>query len=337
VSSLYNWRDWRLLLGLLLSAVCLWLALRRVPLSEMGRVFERANTGWLLAALLVQIIAVAARAWRWVVILRGAARFSDSFWAQSIGYLFTNIFPLRLGEMARIVVLAERSQLPVMRVAASAMVERLLDVATIVVALLLVLPWMEVPPLVARAGLFFGAICLMAFAALLLAVRYAETSTRLIGAILARLKLPAPRVTGWWQELLVGLAPMSTFRAGLSALLWSALTWIPSIAMYFSVIRAFEPRGTWLEATFTVVALSFAVTVPSSPGFIGVFQLAGQQALVLPFGSKYTAASALTITLTAHLIYYLLTTALGVAGLARVGASLAQLGRKLSPTRRPEG
>ena len=80
--------------------------------------------------------------------------------------------------------------------------------------------------------------------------------------------------------------------------------------MYWCIIRSFQADGAFLEATFMVVALSFAVAVPSSPGFIGIFQLVGQQALVLPFGAKYDESQALAITVTAHLTYYLLTTAL---------------------------
>ena len=78
------------------------------------------------------------------------------------------------------------------------------------------------------------------------------------------------------------------------------------------------------------VALSLAVTVPSSPGFIGIFQLVGQQALVSPFGNKYDASSALAIALTAHLTYYLVTTLLGVGGLWRLGESFASLARSVS-------
>ena len=78
------------------------------------------------------------------------------------------------------------------------------------------------------------------------------------------------------------------------------------------------------------VALALAVTVPSSPGFIGVFQLVGQQALVLPFGGKYDASSALAIALTSNLTYYLVTTLLGVGGLWHSGESFVSLGRGLS-------
>ena len=68
-----------------------------------------------------------------------------------------------------------------------------------------------------------------------------------------------------------------------------------------------------------VVALSLAVSVPSSPGFVGVFQLVGKQALVLPFGAKYDMATALAITLGLHVVYYLVTTILGLIGLMKLG------------------
>jgi hypothetical protein len=79
------------------------------------------------------------------VILSKEHNFSDSFWSQSIGYLFTNVFPLHLGEPARVFVMSSRCSMPIAQVAASALVERLLDVVVILVALLLVLPWMHVP------------------------------------------------------------------------------------------------------------------------------------------------------------------------------------------------
>jgi hypothetical protein len=100
--------------------------------------------------------------------------------------------------------------------------------------------------------------------------------------------------------------------------------------MYWCVILCFQPRATIVEAAFLVVALSFAVAVPSTPGFIGVFQLIGQQALVIPFGDKYTAGSALCIALTAHLTYYLFSTALGVIGLWQLGGLFPGLSRAIS-------
>jgi uncharacterized membrane protein YbhN (UPF0104 family) len=118
-----------------------------------------------------------------------------------------------------------------------------------------------------------------------------------------------------WHEVVSGLLPLTHWQKALPACGWSLTCWALSIAMFWCVIRALHADGTFVEATFMVVALSFAVAVPFSPGFIGIFQLVGQQALVLPFGAKYDASTALAITITTHLTYYLLTTGLGIVGL----------------------
>jgi uncharacterized membrane protein YbhN (UPF0104 family) len=124
-----------------------------------------------------------------------------------------------------------------------------------------------------------------------------------------------------WREIVRGLLPLTHWQKAIPICGWSLACWLLSIAVFWCVIRALQADGTFLEATFMLVALSFAVAVPSSPGFIGIFQLVGQQALVLPFGAKYDASTALAITITAHLTYYLLTTGLGMLGLWQLGES----------------
>jgi uncharacterized protein (TIRG00374 family) len=319
---------WRFWLGSFVSLLCLWLALRKVPLGELMRLLTEAELFWLGLALIIQLFAVVARAWRWTALLEVTNKLGDSIWAQGVGYLFTNIFPLRLGEPARVIVMSERCALPVARVAATAIVERMLDVATIIFALVLVLPLMKVPPLVAKAGLFFGTVILIAFLILLLAVRFSDATENVLLSLCRRLRfISADLISARWRELVEGFAAMTRGLTAARAALGSLITWALSIATYFCVIRAFQPDGSWLEAIFMIVALSLAVAVPSSPGFVGVFQFAGQQALVLPFGSKYTSAVALTIAIAGHLTYYLLTTSIGVIGLWRLGTSLTRIGR----------
>lgn len=326
-----SWRSRQFWIGIIVSAACLWLALRDVPLANFQGALARATYWWLLPACAVQLIAIVARAQRWVILLAVQGRLADSFWAEGIGYLFTNIFPLRLGEPARIAVMSERCNLPFMQVAGSAIVERLLDVATIVVTLALVLPWMRVPEMVIRAGASFGALIILLVLAMLLLARFTSRVERVLTLAGSRVRfLPTDRLAERWRELVSGLITLSRWQVALPALGYSAVTWLFSIAMYWCVLRAFQPHSTLVEAAFMVVALAFAVSLPSSPGFIGVFQLVGQQALVIPFGSKYDAATALAVVLSAYLVYYLLTTALGIIGLLRLRQSFVKLGRALS-------
>ncbi len=331
-------RSFRFWIGIAISGLCLWLAFRSVPLNEFAASLSKADLIWLAPSVLVQLAAVLPRAKRWAVILRKKGIVWDAYWAHSVGFLFTNVLPLRMGEPARILVLAEKAQIPILQVAASVLVERILDVATVILGLVLVLPFMQVPEIVTQAGLSFGAIILLAMIVLVFVVRFRQLSERWLMAILNRLRfLPAQLILRLWKELVEGLAPILNWRTGLEAFLWSILGWIGSIGIYWFAMRAYEPNPGLVESVFVVVALALAITIPSSPGFIGVFQYAGLQALVLPFHGKYSESLALAIVITAYLVYYVITTLLGVIGLWRAGESFGTLVGRLTKLRSTEG
>jgi len=323
-------RSWRFWLGIVISGLCLWLALKDVPLGTLKGVLATARYAWLVPAVAVQLLAVLARALRWQEILSRRGILRETFWGHCVGFLFTNLLPFRAGDPARAAVVADKTGIPFLQVGGSVVVERVIDVATVLLALVLLLPWMQVPPLVRQAGILFGVVVIVALGGLWMMVRFREPAMARVRAILGRARrLPAERLLGWSDQLLDGFAPLTRPLVALRVLVWSVLSWTLSIAIYWCVLHAFQPDASWVEAGFMVVSLSLAITVPSSPGFIGVFQYVGQQALVLPFGAKYDAGTALAATLTAHLVYYLITTALGIVGLWRFGESLSGLGRRI--------
>ncbi|MCL5958011.1 MAG: flippase-like domain-containing protein [Chloroflexi bacterium] len=321
----------RLLAGLAIGLLAIWVAVHNVPIDELAIPVSKARFIWLVPAVGLQLLSIVARSWRWVVLLGKEERLAESFWAQGVGYLFTNVFPLRMGEPARVIAMSEGCGIPVVQVAASAIVERLLDVTTILLILALILPWMQVPATVVGVGLSLGVIVLLVPLMLLLALRFSQLGEKLLQSFCEYIKLlPARATISRWRELVAGLALLTHWRIAVRAIVWSLISWALSIGLYLCVLKAFRDDSVVVEAAFMVVALSLSVTVPSSPGFVGIFQLVGQQALVLPFGGKYDAASALAIALTAHVIYYLLTTALGVIGLWKMGRSFTNLRRVIT-------
>ncbi len=312
-------------LGLLLSAVCLWLAFRQVPFRALGETLSGATYGWLVPAIGLHLLAVWARAARWQALLDARGILADAFWAQGVGFLFTNAFPLRMGEPARVVTLAGRCRLPILRVATSAVVERALDVGTILGILALVLPWMHVPPLVLRASQTFAALLLVAVGLMAILLHMRERAEAVLRRLLGRLRLPADGLMQRWRELLEGLQALLHRGVALRGLGWSLAVWALYVGFYWCVLRGFRTDPTLVEAGFMVVALALAISVPSSPGFVGVYQLAGQQALSLPFGDRYDPGIALAITLVSHVAYFLLTSLLGAIGLARMGVTFGDL------------
>lgn len=321
----------RFWIGILISAACLWLAFRRVPLADFSDALGRANFLWLIPAITAQFFAVLGRAKRWAVLLPdqpGMVR--QTFWAHSVGFLFTNVLPFRMGEPARILMLSGRTGVPVIQAAGTALVERILDLALVIILFVAVLPFVNVPPAVTRAGITFGLVTLAALITLVVIVRMRAFSERLLAWVLSHLRfLPGPAIQERWSELVEGLAPLVRLKSGLSVAAWTVISWFFSVLIYIFVMMAFRPDVRLVEALFVIVALALAITIPSSPGFIGVYQYAGQQALVLPFAGRYTESEALAIIMTVYLVYYVFTTALGMVALWKLGETFGGLWRRV--------
>lgn len=313
------------LVGVLISAFCLWLAFRSVPLDDLAEALGRANYWWLAPAAVAQILAVLTRAKRWQVLLLDRASYGDLFWAQAIGFLGTNVLPLRAGEAARIVVAGQLSGLPLAQVGASAILERVLDVLTVLLIIVSLLGVVRVPATAQTAALVVGAAAIVAIVGVLGLLLLGERSTAIVAAVVGRLPIGdrwRSLVVARWRELIDGFAVMRRPSRIASAALWSAATWACSIGTCWAVVEGVKPGASFVEPAFAIAAISLGLTIPSSPGFVGVFQYVGQQALVTPFPDRYNASEALSIALLTHMVYYVLTTGLGAVGLARLGMSL---------------
>jgi glycosyltransferase 2 family protein len=322
--------------GLTITVVCVWLAFRKVPFTELTNIVSDGNFYWLIPAVIAQLLAILVRSQRWVILLDGKASLETSFWSQGIGYLFTNLFPFRLGEVARVLVMSEKCKLPIVQVAGTAIVERLLDVGTMILALVLVLPWMQVPIAIKNSGQIFGTLVILGMLVIIFLARFKETSFSLIDRVCIKFPfLPKTIIRVRWEELLEGLTPLLRGVVSIRVVGLSIVSWLFSGFVFFCAIKAFQPMGNFVEAVFMMASLSFAVIVPSSPGFIGVFQYIGQQALVIPFGVKYSSSNALAIALMAHFIYYIFSTLIGIIGLWRVGQSFAGIKQLLSRKNTP--
>ena len=117
-------KDWiNLFFGLTITALCLWLAFRKVPFTELTHVLSSGYYYWLIPAVVAQFLAIPVRSQRCDLLLDLKDWLADSFWAQGVGYLFTNLFPFRLSKIARVLVMTEKCKLPVAEVAGSAIVE----------------------------------------------------------------------------------------------------------------------------------------------------------------------------------------------------------------------
>lgn len=315
----------RVLAGVTVSLICLLLACRNVPLDELSEILRRGNYLWLCAALLVQVMGLLGRTRRWQMLLPQAS-FSELFWAHAIGSLATNIFPLRAGEAARVLVINQRSKVPFVHVAASVGIERVLDVLSVLTILACLLRFVAVPTAVSTVGLVLAAVLGISILSLVTLLCRHGSVAALAGRLLQH---RPPHLNDFTQrrlrELVDGLRILRKPSIALAVVGWSIFIWAASIATAWGVIEAVAPGASLVEPAYFIAVVSLGISIPSSPGFVGVFHFIGQQALAQPFPERYSSSSALGVALLAHSIYYVPTSGLGALGLLRLGLSVRQL------------
>ncbi|MCC7370133.1 MAG: flippase-like domain-containing protein [Chloroflexi bacterium] len=323
-------------LGFVVSAICLWLAIRNAPISELSAAATQVNWAWVAVAGLTVAISLWARGCRWKVLLGGRGTSMEYFWAQSIGSLLTNVFPLRAGEAGRVVIVSRQVGIPLVQVGASLVLERAVDLAVILTLMTVLLLVMDVPWQVTATGLALGAAMAVAWIGVVVLLIFGGRLTGLVESIADRLPGRFQQLAlDSWSHLLVALDPLRDVRVVGQIVLWSVLIWAMGVGGFWAAIEAVVPGAGPIEPAFALVAVALGVALPSSPGFIGVFHLIGQQALAAPFPERYNDTQAVLIAILNHAAYYLTSTLLGVIGLARLGISLGAV-RHAAPTAEAE-
>lgn len=117
------------LIGLALTVVFLWLALRAVDPALLLQDLQHVNYVWLLPSALCTLAGYVLRTARWRVILSGAARapFATLFSVLMMGFATNNLLPGRLGELWRAYLLGRKQNVRKTFALASVFVERVFD------------------------------------------------------------------------------------------------------------------------------------------------------------------------------------------------------------------
>lgn len=315
-------------LGVTLSAVCLWIAFRQVPLVDLAARLRLGDYRWLLVYPVLATALNLLRSEIWRLLLGRRVTRANAFWAYGTGFLVNNVLPFRMGEAARIGLLAAREQLPVVEVAAAAGLERVLDLVWVIAIVAISLPVNGVGPDVRRALLGVQITAVVAIGAIGIVIVAGHRFTGVLSALSARLMPQAsPPIVARWRELTTGLSAMRRPGVALRTIVGSAVVWMITIVLQWTVLKAFQPNAGLQDAALLVGLVSIAAAVPAAPGAIGTYQWVAQQALALPFPALYTPSRALAAALVSHAASYVFSSMLGAIGLWYFGVSLSRLRR----------
>jgi uncharacterized protein (TIRG00374 family) len=305
-------RSWKLWLGIVVSAVCLWIALRGLDFQTFWQVMRQANYWWLAPGVGVYFLAVWARTWRWHYMLRHLAPIPVSrlFPIVVIGYMGNNVYPARAGEVLRSYVLKRKERVPISASLATVVLERLFDGLVMLLFVFVTLPFAPLPPVYSSLVTILSIVFLAALAAFLVIAARPERMSRVYAWIVERF-VPArfrSLVHGLFDRFVEGLQSLRSPRDLALIFVSSTLIWLTETGKYWFVMHAFPFETSFLVLMLMTAVVNLFTTLPSTPGYIGTFHVPGI-AVLMAFNVDQAIATSYTVVL--HVALWLPITALG--------------------------
>jgi len=277
----------RIVAGVGVSLALFAYLLGSVDLPELGRQLALTQWGWVVPALIVGPLGLWARAMRWRYLFPRHSEPPGLIAANMIGYMVNNILPLRAGELVRIYVaarrLSEQRDAPfgssLWLTGATVIVERVLDSLTLVLFLAVLVFFIPVPRAFEYAAALILAVDAVAAAALVSLAVAPDRSRRLLGRLCRRWPALQARATTVLDTFLRGLEGIRTAAHLGPLVVWTALVWTLPAFGAWAVLRAVHLDLPLLAGWTVLTFVGFGISIPSAPGYLGVWHAASVLAL----------------------------------------------------------
>ncbi len=318
---------WKFFLGILISAVLLYFALRNVNPDELAAAFERADYRYAAPAVCLSLISIWFRAVRWKYLLNPIKeiRLMNLVSSTAIGFMANGVLPARLGEFIRAYVIGRKEGISKSSAFATIVFERILDGMTILVFFIVVFlgysrdfpAWLHNIVYMA-SGFYLFSLVFMIFLRL-----RTEAATRFVGFFLKPFpEKPKTVMAGWLQSFVDGLGIIRSVKNVIIASLYSILVWLPNALVIYVIARSFGMELPVSGAFVILIIVCFGIMIPSAPAYLGTIQYCSVAGLSL-YG--VTKASALSFSVIYHICSFFPVMIVGFIFLLIEGYSLMEL------------
>jgi uncharacterized protein (TIRG00374 family) len=339
--------------GVLLSAGALYFAFKNVPLAELFKYLASINYFWVLPAILVTMFSFILRAVRWRIILESTCRISvwRAFHPLMIGFMINCVLPGRLGELARPAILQKEEKVPFATGLATVVTERVFDIFLLILLFMLTAGALRISSdqtvafgtyqlnqetlqtifdtmlklgavLVAGIAIFsIGKARNLIYSAILLTpTLFFFAGKRFKASVRKKICEPVINIL---NNIVQGFAliryPKKIFLCvGFSALIWG----LQAFSYYLFSLGSPGINLTFLEITTVMVIICFFISLPSVPGFWGLWEAGGVFALSL-FG--ISAKDAAGFTLANHAIQVIPVILVGIVSAMILSVNIRRL------------
>jgi phosphatidyl-myo-inositol alpha-mannosyltransferase len=266
----------------LLSAGLVVFALTRLDLHRVGHALITASPGWIVLSVALMAFSLVLRSGSWHQVLRAALPDTPVRWAPVIratmlGVMGSAVFPGRIGEPSRVIVLTRHlpgSRRHMLAVVAGTVFSQTL-INLLALAILAVVTFVDVP---LGSGSLTGEI--LALAVPLAIAALVVGGPRLVAfgrrSRWERVRVAAHAIERMLRLARRGLTVFARPRYGVSAIALQLLAWALQWMACYAVILALglEHETGLAAAAAILLAVNLSAILPATPSNVGVFQAA---------------------------------------------------------------
>jgi glycosyltransferase 2 family protein len=322
--------------SLVLIAILLW----RIDLVQAGRALRDANYLYVIPALALFGLAKLLVAQRWRLMM---SEFADVpvrplFGILLVSNLANNVLPVRIGDVIRVQVPAQRYNVSRARLTATVFAtESLLDGLTFAILGLIGLALINLNGF--PTGVFWGVLGLVTGGLIAviptshLKLQEGWTERGVMPLLPERVRRPLEEAV---PHFIDGLAVFRSFKLGTQAIGLSFTLWLIEVGMFALFGLAFNIQLSMPAWMLIMVAANMISSVPITPSNIGTYEVA-VTALATALGVNRSVAGGFAIA--AHMFNVLWITGAGFAAMWSLGLSPADvfsLGKRADDAVRPE-
>ncbi len=325
---------WPTIVGLLITVPLVWWALRGIHFDEVMEHFRTARTVPFVGAILATVLVFPLRAVQWRALLERPGqrlRLAPIWHATAIGFSMNNLLPARAGEIARAYAARKLSGIPFATALTTIAIARVVDGVTLFLLLAIaaasgalpggaIVAGIPVARILRAATVVFTALMVIALAAVHFPGAALGGTERL-----SRLVLPrswTPRVIKTIERVLHGLEVLKNWRRLGIVFSWTLVLWCVNALGFWLCFLAFRLDVPWYSAFVLQSLVNFGLVIPSTPGFVGVFEAVTRASLAI-YGVEPGAAISYAVAY--HFCSYVPITLLGLWSLSRAHLHFSEI------------
>ena len=274
----------KLFLGLSLSGICILYVINKIDLKLLVVTVSSVNILYLMVSVFFILATPVIRSLRWRLLISciKSTNVLNLLSATSIGTLTDMILPARAGDFVRAAIIGNKEKVSKVSSLATIVIERMFDALTIILILLLIVIFYELPgnekgtlDAIRVAGGAIALICVLILCILLLLrnktgiiIRYSNIFLRILPAKVRR------KLSETIEAFAAGLHSIQLSWQMVPIFLYSIMLWTAFALSNFFVLRSLNFDFHLCTAYYILLFQVLGVALPSSPGFIGTYHAA---------------------------------------------------------------